>query len=131
MSKNLTTIQRKMLKILSETVEHYSKDTRKRGLDQKGACCFITPQGKKCAIGRLLNKTDLKKIQDKGHEDVGYFAIEEYITTQIVKELPENFICALQVLHDVNGNWNIRSGMTDGGKEEVEHIKENIIRGKY
>jgi hypothetical protein len=140
MSKKLTDIQNEMLEVLEDTVEYYSEDVSRRGVARSNGdfenCVFLTQDGKKCAVGRYLNKKDLEKISYSGNLDGGIINFyNEYdkceLSTRIVKRLPKNFWKDLQNLHDKRSNWRNPSGLSVVGKSHVESMKNKIIEGIY
>lgn len=129
-----------MLEVLKDTVQFYSKNPGKRGIVyktgfQNNSCMFLTPEGNKCAVGRYLNKNDLKtlkacKILEGDVESLLDPGTVGKITTRIIKNLPIKFWQDLQSFHDADVYWN-DNGMTNYGKSKAKMIEEKIAKGIY
>jgi len=125
--------QKEMTKVLDETVEFYSKNFNKRGLDPEGICVYRDGE-KRCAIGRLLSEKDLDIIEVCRHIGMGVPALlcghlVEQLTSPILK-MPEHFLTALQRLHDGNEFWS-EEGITETGQNMVKGIKQAIDDNSY
>lgn len=112
--------------IINETVNYYSKDTSRRALNNVGNCKYITEDGRKCAIGRVLRPSKCKKEFNctvrKLAEILGLNNLDEALLPS-VRGHEVDFWIDLQDIHDCNCNWD-DDGLTESGEEEVEKIKE-------
>jgi hypothetical protein len=120
----MKTIQQRRLEFLNETVNYYSEDTSRRALttdkDGHNYCEYCTKDGRRCAIGRVLNidyQTSLSIHNRSVDADVVYELVPDEI-----KELGRLFLSELQVLHDTDNCWD-SNGLTNAGKRRVELIK--------
>ncbi len=132
--KKLTQSQanEKMLEVLEDTKDFYSKDPSKRGLDGEKSCVFIEEEsGNKCAVGRYLAPTALKKLIESGELNGGVDEAREVSSkTSLINILPQEFWCNLQRFHDINAYWN-EKGLTRKGRLEYSLIKSTIKNNKY
>lgn len=133
--------QQRMLKLLNDTAEHYTKDNRNVAFSEKYSgygCAYLpTDSSEGCAIGRHLSEIHKKLIEEKdldtciGVGELFYeFKQEGVPIPEIFENLPMSFLGALQALHDMQDNWDA-TGLTDTGKKVVEYIRECIHKGGH
>ena len=138
--------------ILQETVEYYSKNTKRRAVSSNGCVYNANIYGleKHCAVGRCFTDKfkdmgeDLPGNSDTGVTDIAGVVLWPDSTTPAKSEgnqcldfmLQEKyqghsikFWMKLQMLHDQGGNWDSK-GLTDLGKRSVETINEKILDGE-
>lgn len=111
--------------IVDETVEHYSKDPRRRASND-GDCFYLLGK-KKCAVGRCMTP----KARTKYAEFVGGATDLHFDAGGIDNVLPPRyrghpllFWSLLQQLHDTDSYWS-ESGITEDG---ANYAKEIITR---
>ena len=102
------------LRILDDTAKFYNSNNR--GLQPNGNCCYITPDGKRCAIGRLVSTEHAVKMQIQ-NDSITYAAL-----TPELSALGILFLEKLQMFHDTEEVWN-DNGLSDFGKDQYEIIK--------
>lgn len=138
----MTDVKQKMLKVLDDTVDHYSEDVSRRAVVPYNSsniktCAYITPNGNRCAVGQFLTKktatfleTSMQHLDGTGvSEDNVWDIIRE--EEKIVKlDLPRTFWRDLQSLHDQDTCWG-KKGLSRLGKTHLADIKSNIMDGKY
>jgi hypothetical protein len=123
---NKRELKTKMRKVLNDTVAFYSKNTNRRATSRGGCLYYDKDHNNKCAIGRLLNDTDMKFL--KATEQLSNTSIDDIfddLTTKKLKELPMNFLMDLQGFHDEDDNWD-EKGITLQGKDIINQIKHSI-----
>lgn len=103
------------LEIINETVEYYSKDTKRRA-----PCLYFQEStGNMCAVGRCANNpkelNPFRFFSQLGLSDEEIFK-PEYRGHSV------EFWSDLQKLHDNNLNWD-ESGLSFLGKDQVETLK--------
>ena len=111
-------------KLLHETIHFYNRENRAF----QNTCQYKTPNGKKCAIGRILTDECLEKVLSIGIGDLNYAGLAETIQIEFIspyKNLSRNsdelirFLGQLQELHDGASHWN-QNGLTwNSGDREV------------
>lgn len=47
--------------LILETVKLYSKSPQKRGVNENGSCYYLSEEGNKCAVGRIMSAKGLKE----------------------------------------------------------------------
>lgn len=122
------------LKLLKETVKYYSKNTKRRCL-QDGVCFYngqrnYRTKSKGCAIGRLLD-TETAEMIDKNYSFEGIPSGVDDIFTLLPENIQDygiDFLTELQNLHDSALHWD-ESGLTNTGRRKVEII-ENAINSE-
>lgn len=121
-----------MIEVLTDTVRFYSENPDKNRAISHGDCLYLIPEtGAKCALGRLLNETDLKYLEET--EQLGETAIIDIIgelTTEKVLKLPIRFLEDLQNFHDNDENWT-ETGMRPQGETAADKILEKINSRVY
>ena len=132
----------KMLKILKDTKEYYSKDpANRRSMSEDGQCMY-TRGDNHCAVGRYLkpehqyddwywNNGSVTDISE-----AGFMGNLDRVLREDVHGLDSGFWIDLQSFHDDDNNWLIWSddddgvrfyGLTDVGKEEYVKIEDKIL----
>ena len=114
--------------IIQETLEYYSQDPSRRALDDDGGCYYLSPSGRRCAIGRCLSEKAkanvdinnyfngvVKLANNFGKADIDNLLAPEYRGHDV------DFWHSLQGLHDRPCNWTSR-GLSRSGVETVEKI---------
>jgi len=132
-------------KLLQETVDYYSKDTERRGINEEydedgngtaSRCVYLSPTtGNMCAVGRCMTEAHLQKASTLNQtvnglvnvldvEDADGFLQPKYKGYKIA------FWSALQRLHDGSKNWDSK-GITNEGLDLVRRIKSEINNEKF
>ncbi len=110
--KKLSDNQKEMLEVLEDTFNFYSKNPNKRGLSSDdSSCLFLTFEGNNCAVGRYLNKKDLKSLETNHKLDDsirGLIMDKVKLSSTIIKRLPLQFWEDLQNFHDRDNHWKKR-----------------------
>ena len=121
-------IKQRRLAVLEETVQFYSADPSRRAKTGTG-CHYITNDGRRCAIGRLVDE-DLACRLEKFHSGAGVGGHEIFEELpQEIKDLGLLFLARLQNWHDDGQNWH--DGLTEGGKNEAENLKRQVEIGDF
>jgi len=129
---NDTQLAVERLRVLEETVEYYSHPLR-RAVDGDGQCRYITPDGGRCAIGRLVDEGTARILEDVEGDGLGYGVCVPRIFSKLpahVKALGKDFLRQLQSLHDDGIYW-MPFGLTCCGEEKVKRIKSDVEHGRY
>lgn len=122
-----------MLEILDETIDYYSKDTRRRS-----SGIYNSTADRHCAVGRCFNQrysqlgqnlpgngTDiLELIVCNEEESLDDFFLPEYQGHSLL------FWRDLQNLHDLDIYWN-KEGLSGLGQVKSNWIKNQILTNKY
>lgn len=119
-------IKAKRLEILEYTVKYYSEDTKRRAVitEPLRMCMYLTKDGRKCAVGRLLDKEKIN-MSIVGSVHLLFRDKPEFITEDM-KLVGEEFLSELQDLHDISSYWD-ENGITDDGNKRVDIIKRIYI----
>lgn len=146
---NEESLKERMRRILKETVEFYGADPQGRRavkpIDANNAeetCVYRTEDGRRCAIGRLVNDEEAQILADAA-SGVGGSSVRGILTRRPVSEtvlaaqeiirglaLPVSFAMHLQELHDHPENWKY-DGISEGGRVEVADLERTIDTGEY
>lgn len=114
------------IEIINETVKFYSEDTSRRAFtsdwgfneEQKGVCCYLTEDGRQCAVGRCLENS----------ADIANGGIATVWNTAKFKPEYEGhdktFWSDLQNFHDPHIYWNDSSGLTKPGQVHLQKLLE-------
>lgn len=108
--------------VLKDTVDFYSEDTTRRSMGADKVCMYFGPNGRRCAVGRLLPKSKQEFVsEDCGAASLNTPELNEYgITTDNVE-----FLSSIQGLHDRSVYWN-ENGLTLKGKKCVKRMKKEF-----
>ena len=125
----METIKEIRAEVLKETIQYYSQDPQgRRCVNGKGGCYYspktvgkeATSEG--CAVGRLL-PPELQEKLDRDYSGAGVSYDELFKTLpQEIQDLGQTFLLKLQMLHDLEENWN-SEGLTETGEEYVKQIE--------
>lgn len=107
------------LEIINETVEYYSKDTKRRAEVGRACLYFQESTGNMCAVGRCANNP---KELNPAHFFSQLGLSDEEIFKPEYRGHSVEFWSDLQKLHDDNLNWD-ESGLSSIGKYQVETLK--------
>lgn len=120
----MTELQQKQLAFLEETVAFYNLNNRCVSLS--GMCRYHIDGKDGCAIGRKIKDKDICHNLDSFEGDTGVDEVEifEQLPPEL-KELGQNFLYRIQVLHDTKDNWR-SDGISDSGLERVKSIKRSF-----
>lgn len=111
------------LALLEETAKAFTLETR--SVKPESIVCLYGGRG--CAVGRLIADKQLcARLDAFGNSDIKNPAIWELIPED-VKEWGVDLLSNLQMLHDLEENWD-SSGLTERGRQELAEIKEFIIK---
>lgn len=126
----MSTIKEKQLAFLEETVNHYNSTNR--CVNTSNGECYYHPatldlegvsQG--CAIGRHLDPELAKRLDIEFNrvpvsDDKVFVLLPDNL-----KELGEEFLSHIQLLHDTDPYWNT-TGLSKQGEIFVDRIKEQF-----
>lgn len=115
------------LKLLDETVKHYSTDGVERALDNNGDCMYYTG-GKMCAVGRCLtNPKDKDRILG-GISNVNNLLdrFSDNIFKKEYRGYSKKFWMQLQSLHDGKQYW-FDVKLSHSGEAKEKDINQWII----
>ena len=129
----MSNAKERMLQILEDTIKFFNKNN----LSISTRCCYLSPNGNKCAVGRLMTDEELKKwheFEEANHnsgDGTGYIdGLDSGLRVSALENLPTDFVCDLQELHDTRPYWN-ENGLSDRGRQFYERIKAMIVDGFY
>lgn len=124
---NEAQIKTKRLEILEDTIKYYSEDITRRAVINDN-CQYITKDGKKCAIGRLIPNDKIELVRDETGTVYSLIGKLKYkgVLPEDILYLGMEFLRDLQSLHDGNGYWD-KNGLNEVGKNSVEIIKAKYI----
>ena len=131
---NKSRINKRMSKLLTDTKEYYEQDCTRRGLDDTLHCQYITPDGHKCSIGRLLPQWALNLIATKEWSELSVDCLLDELSPRVPKALsgiPIHFLTDLQSFHDDQCNWNKLKGVTIQGDSQYNSLLRDISEGEY
>ena len=146
-SSSLST-KNKMLKILKETREYYSKDPDNRRCITKDGECMYTWGDNHCAIGRYMDEEYQFETWKQNNESVIELMDSEYneyndidwCLRDDVHGLDVDFWRDLQGLHDTCSNWitndsvnleQLPTGISPQGIAKYHAIQLKIEEGRY
>lgn len=120
-------IKVKRLELLEDTVRYYSEDTKRRAVNN-GNCKYITEDGRKCAIGRLLPNDKIELLKDETSSVYTFIQREKYknILPDNILALGIEFLRDIQYLHDTDKYWGVNE-LNQEGKIYLDIIKANYI----
>ena len=111
--------------LLDNTIARYNIANRARN---GSGCSYIIMadgvknKGGRCAIGAEVSKDTAIALEETGAsvaEDATFVLLPPRL-----KRLGQEFLEQVQLLHDVDENWNTR-GLSKIGREEVRNIRED------
>lgn len=117
-------IKEKMVEVLKDTVQFYSKDPSRRARTLNG-CEYFTSDGKMCAVGRYIK--DAKGLQQLINKDAEQIKLQSFSSVshlpgaelkEGLEEIPFYFWSTLQGIHDSCKNWD-EQGLTAEGADRV------------
>jgi|CXWL01.1.fsa_nt_gi hypothetical protein len=130
----LTTSQEYMLKVLDDTAKYYNYHNRsvvERPSLNKSHCLYRSPDGKACAIGRLIPNNIASILDSFMSSGVQEFDVWDLIKDlETIKPAPQSFWKDLQAFHDGDVCWD-EAGLTAFGNSQYGHIKKLILKGTY
>ncbi len=109
------------IEIINETVEFYSANPlNRRAISQNDGCQYLTSDGRKCAIGRLIkdDKYD-KKFEGRCCDNDYYIKLEDILMDEYKGHSTE-FWSGLQSLHDSSKFWYTDRLSIEGEKRVQE-----------
>ena len=127
--------------IVEETCGYYSEDTNRRAVidvrnsatstfETRTVCQYRTDDGRKCAIGRMLNEDGIEKfgyaeggVDDICQDDFSLFK-KLYLKPEY-RNLTLKLALELQELHDGEQYWT-DYGLSTFGRDKVEDILDMI-----
>lgn len=127
-----------MQEMLVSTLDYYCPDPKKRrGVDKDFRCVYSpTSTSEGCGIGRHLIGTPQQKLEwDKTKMNIKNIAdtlplrtcLLEDLRPDWMREMPIDFLIAIQRLHDRESHWNLLAGgLSRLGKEYVWMICEEF-----
>lgn len=118
------TLIEKQRAFLDETIAFYNSTNR--GTSEGGGCKYYVEGKEGCAIGRKIADKELCKKLDKSKNGSGIGL--EWVFCQLptdLQELGQDFLKAVQLLHDDSNNWN------ETGLSGVGTHKANLIRKDF
>ncbi len=124
----LNTPQEKMFNILEET-KHFFNINNRAKFDKNGGQ-YLDSYGKRCAVGRYLNPTDILFLHEHNWLDCCISEVWGHLETPMIKELPLDFWEDIQWLHDCDELWG-ENGLSDRGILYYSIVKNKIEEGLY
>ena len=126
----------KMLKILKDTRDYYSKDPANRRSMSEDGDCMYTWGDNHCAVGRYLDSEYQRENWDYNYKSVDEIKANcsiDWALRDDVQGLCSEFWQDLQSFHDDNAHWITWSvyGLTEKGKVKYQQIKDNILLGDF
>lgn len=107
--------------VLQDTINFYTLE--KRAVDYYEKCQYLTEDGKRCAIGRLLNKGKERGLMECSKSVNAFLEIPEFqkIIPDWMTKLSPLFLKSIQALHDGEGYWT-ETGLSSEGVQKVRQI---------
>ncbi len=107
--------------VLQDTINFYT--LKNRAINSLGSCKYLTKDGKRCAIGRLLNEGMEEDLMDCGMSVMCFMVDEEFdkVIPLWMRLLPNSFLQNVQILHDTETFWT-NTGLTQEGIHKVKSI---------
>ena len=118
----MKTLKEKQLDFLNDTVKHFNLSNR--GISKKTGSCSYQDG---CAIGRHID-VELCKGLDSSEDFNGSSVASERIFDKLpdnLKELTQDFLNAIQILHDDRRYWS-STGLSGKGQQTVSLLKEEF-----
>ena len=103
------------LAFFNDTINHYNSNNR--GERASGTCSYMAG----CAIGRHLDKKLCKVLDAIPHSSVSNAKVFNMLPKEL-QALGQEFLAAIQSLHDVSSCWD-EKGLTEEGLEQANNIK--------
>jgi len=118
-------LKEKRATLLENTLAYYSKNPKlRRSISKEGGCSYFpessTSDG--CAIGRLIGKDLGRRLDNKDSGFVASAAVFDALPKRVC-DFGQEFLSALQALHDDNSYWT-EEGLSKRGSKAVEKIQE-------
>jgi len=106
------------IEIINEVANHFNSQNR---AIVEGACSYLTPDGKKCAVGMFLNFEKFSVIINNDSADTlfqkkGYGILKEEYQIE-----DTGFWMDLQGLHDTDRFWD-ENGLTETGEGRKQFL---------
>lgn len=125
--------KKRLNEVLDETFNYYYGKRSRCGYSYLNYCEYLTEDGQKCAVGRMLRPSYLKEKSEQLNEtgpvedaeNKGLLPTEAFFPRY--QGLPFNFLKDLQKMHDHYAEY----GREEEMKCERDTIKELIERGVY
>ena len=118
-----------MIEVLEETVKFYTDNPSRRAVFHHN-CMYLSPDGKRCAVGRLIPPDYDNIIKNCSDLDVyNLFYKHEQIEEAI--GLPVGFLHDLQRIHDSSKYWTGTEEAKNALIAQVEAIKKEIKLTSY
>jgi hypothetical protein len=108
--------------LLEDTAKFYSEDTSRRALNEHGDCCYLTKDGKKCAIGRHILEGEYNERYEDNSADY-VISHGEFMFPDWICQLNFLFLNRLQKFHDECCNWE-ENGLTSRGKNILDSLRK-------
>lgn len=129
------TTRKRLNEVLNETFKYYYGKQSRCGYSDSGMCEYLTEEGNKCAIGRMLRPSYLKEKADQLNEagpvedayDKGLLPTEAFLPRY--QGLPFIFLKQLQTMHDDYAEWGDKDKMEQIRDRIKQHIKEGVYNG--
>lgn len=126
MAGELSTEERRAA-VLLDTVQFYGADPARRAVEL-GVCRYVTQDGRRCAIGRLLPDDVAKRWAERYQGPACTNVLVDGF--EHIEPLGEDFIGALQALHDNCTNWEEAGpGLSPNGQFTVCFIDRHHCGG--
>lgn len=117
---NKQNLKEKRLEVLNDTISYFKTSTR--CINSRGRCTYSpTEESKGCAIGRLITDKNICTELDFKNQPIGADSAFNILPIEI-KELGQDFLRNLQLLHDLPYYW-LESGLSEEGLNKVNHLK--------
>lgn len=126
----MKSIKEKQLAFLGETANYYNSKNRAMAKEGENLCLYTPIKGrsKGCAIGRHIKDKKLcAKLDTMG------VVTEKKVFKKLpkkLKKLGQDFLDAIQLLHDYRENWS-KTGLSAKGKSLVKRITKQINKGLF
>lgn len=110
--------------VLQDTINFYTLENR--AVDCYEKCQYLTEDGKRCAIGRLLKKGREKDLMECSNSVEAFVQNGQFedIIPKWMNRLDPTFLKAIQVLHDSPDFWT-ETGLSKKGIDQVRLICQN------
>jgi hypothetical protein len=96
--------------VLEETLQFYWEDPERRAVSGNGNCQYITDDGRKCAVGRLLSDEQCKELETfSSGKTVEFIELPDDLLERMALpyRLAAPFLTSLQCWHDCNTSFEV------------------------
>lgn len=113
--------------IIEEVAQFYSEDPSRRAKDDAGICCYLTDDGRKCAVGRYLSDPEKFRHARCNAENLLLNASIQALMPEVQHLKDTDFWQRLQRFHDDDRHW-ILTDYQDATSRKLTTTGEAYLR---